>query len=252
MAEMQDSSVLFSLKQLMSLEQQRIREEEEEARRRAEAESAARREAERRAREEHEMRLRAEEARLRAEEERRRESAARLEAICLAEIEKARFDAARQERLALMEQANEHERKLAALKQDAQKKRLKRLLVFGGAFTAVVLSAAFGIYFGHIKPEADRIHAEELSERAVRDAELARLKSEYEQAVARAEKTAQDLAQTKSEAERIRAQQTADAAKRAALDAGKRLASGRGTGTHSPPPCKCADPNDPLCGCLDK
>src|SRR4029079_12230840 len=126
MTEMRESSVLFSLNQLMNLEQQRLREEEDAARRKAEAEAAARSNAERRLREEQQARIVAEENRRRAEEVQRREQAARLEAIRLAELERVRIDAERQERLAMMEQAQDHERKVAALTQDRQKKRLTR------------------------------------------------------------------------------------------------------------------------------
>src|SRR5690606_11167598 len=92
MAEQKESSVLFSLKELMNLEQERIAKETaqqqrqaREARERREAEELALREAaERKARE-------AEEAR-RAEEQRRREDTARLEAIKHAEIERAKAE----------------------------------------------------------------------------------------------------------------------------------------------------------------
>jgi colicin import membrane protein len=51
MAEQKESSVLFSLKELMNLEEDRIRQEDEEKKKRAEVEVQARQEAERRARE---------------------------------------------------------------------------------------------------------------------------------------------------------------------------------------------------------
>src|SRR4029079_14593989 len=86
MTEMQESSVLFSLNQLMNLEQQRLREEEEAARARSLAEAAARRLDEQRAREEEEARVRVEVARRRAEETQRREAEARLDAIRMAEL----------------------------------------------------------------------------------------------------------------------------------------------------------------------
>ena len=51
MAEQKESSVLFSLKELMNLEEDRIRQEDEEKKQRAEADARARSDAERRARE---------------------------------------------------------------------------------------------------------------------------------------------------------------------------------------------------------
>ena len=56
MAEQKESSVLFSLKELMNLEEDRIRQEDDEKRKRAEAEVQARQEAERRAREQEQAR----------------------------------------------------------------------------------------------------------------------------------------------------------------------------------------------------
>jgi colicin import membrane protein len=251
MAEMRESSVLFSLNQLMNLEQQRIREEEEAARKRAEAESIVRMEIERRKREEQQARLHAEENRRRAEEAQRREMEARLEAIRVAELEKVRIDAEQKVRIALLEQANEHERKLAALTQDEQKRRLKRILIYGGAFMAALFATGGGVYFGHLKPEAERIHKLELADLAALDADMAKLKAEYEQAVAKAEKAAQSLAQAKDEVGRIKALEAADDAKKAADDAKKKFARGSGSTVKKDDPCdKCSDPHDPLCGCL--
>jgi len=61
MAEQKESSVLFSLKELMNLEEDRIRQEDDEKKKRAEAEVQARTEAEKRAREQEQARLHAEE-----------------------------------------------------------------------------------------------------------------------------------------------------------------------------------------------
>lgn len=254
MGELRESSVLFSLNQLMHIERQRLLEEEETARRRAEAAVAARLDAERRAREEREARLRAAESRLRAEEAEQREMEARLAAIRLAELEKVRIDAERRERIALMEQANEHERKLAALQQDEQKKRLKRILVAGSALVAVLFTAGSGIYFGQIRPAAELRQQQEEAELRAREAELARLKADYEQAVAQADRTSQALLLAKDAAERIKATRAAEDAKKAAEDARTSLARGGRVRPPSSPstPCTCANPNDPLCGCLPR
>ena len=93
MAEQKESSVLFSLKELMNLEENRIKEEEAEKDRRARHEAETRASAERAARDAEERRLREEEERRRSEEQRQREEAARLEAIRHGEIEKARAEA---------------------------------------------------------------------------------------------------------------------------------------------------------------
>src|SRR5213078_3145418 len=79
MAEQKESSVLFSLKELMNLEEDRIREEEADKARRAKVEQEARDTAERAAREAEERRLRDEEERRRQEEQRKREEVARVD-----------------------------------------------------------------------------------------------------------------------------------------------------------------------------
>src|SRR5277367_2853584 len=99
MSEQKESSVLFSLKELMNLEEDRIKQEEQEKRRQDEAATHARMEAERRVREEEESRIRAEEERRHADEQRTREDAARLEAIHTAEIERTRLEAENSARL---------------------------------------------------------------------------------------------------------------------------------------------------------
>lgn len=86
--ESKESSVLFSLKELMTLEEQRITAEEGERSRHAEDAARALEASERQRREE-------EQARTRAEAWREREQAAHLQAIREAEIEKVRREAER-------------------------------------------------------------------------------------------------------------------------------------------------------------
>src|SRR3954452_8743222 len=86
MAEQKESSVLFSLKELMNIEENRIKEEQDAKRRAVELEQTAKAEAERVAREEEAARLREEEERRRADEQRRRMEEAQVEAAKAAEI----------------------------------------------------------------------------------------------------------------------------------------------------------------------
>src|ERR1019366_603025 len=89
----QEGSVTFSLLELGRLEEQRVREEREAEAARRQAEQEARDASERRLALEREARDRQEdEARLR-QERREREEAARVEAIKLAIVEKARKEA---------------------------------------------------------------------------------------------------------------------------------------------------------------
>ena len=145
MADEQESSVLFSLKELMNIEEDRIKTEEQDRVEQARQAEQERLEAEQRARQAEEARIREEQQR-RAEEERRgREEAARLEAIQRAELEKARAEAEHRARLEAMTQQQSHERQLVALKEDKHKKNLRNLL-FGGV-AAVLIGGGTAAYF---------------------------------------------------------------------------------------------------------
>jgi len=158
------SSVLFSLKELMGLEETRVEEERqaatleaerrEEARRRAEVESARQAE-EALAREEAQK---AEEARL------VREEAARHEALRLAAVERARLEALQNARATEQKLANDHHARLLELERDGEKKKLRRNIIVLAAGAVLVLGTGLGIYFGKMRPEAfaerERIQAE--------------------------------------------------------------------------------------------
>src|SRR5262245_17764961 len=147
MPEQKESSVLFSLKELMSLEEDRIRTEEAERAAQAAAAERARQEAEKQAREAEEARIRAEEERRRTDEQRSREETARVEAIRVGEIEKARVEAEQRARLEAMAAQQQHERSLAAIHGDESKHKLRKILI--GVAIAVPLIggiAGFMVY----------------------------------------------------------------------------------------------------------
>ena len=180
----QGSSVLFSLNQLMSIESERIREEDERRAR----EKAAAREAEeaaaRRALEEQQAAIRAEEERRARAEAARREEAARHEAQRLAAITAARIEAERRAHIAELERRQEHERQLAQIEGDDAKRRLKKMLTIGLVSGLIAIGGGVGAYFGHIKPEADRRYAAYLAEvetqRAAAEDAKAKLEAESE------------------------------------------------------------------------
>jgi colicin import membrane protein len=244
MSEQKESSVLFSLKELMNLEEDRIRKEDDDRRRKEEAELQAKMEAERRQRAEEEARMQAEEQRRRAEEQRAREEAARLEAIRHAEVEKARLDAENAARIEAMRHQQEHERQLEVVRSDKGKKRLT-LIAGSAGFVLLVSLIGGGIV---IKNQMDRQHQLESQlnaltsekddiEKKLRDAktddERARLQAELEEANKR-------IADFKN-----------NPAPTAAAPTVKRPTGGGGGGTKTPdkPKCNCT-PGDPLCSCL--
>jgi colicin import membrane protein len=254
MTEAQDSSVQFSLNQLMSLERQRIREEDEARREAIEAAQRARLDAERKAHAEQDERIRAEEARRRAEETARREEAVRHEAIRLAGVEKARIEAQQRARIAILEQEQRHERDLAALGQDAQKRRLQRTLLIGGALAVLLLGGGSGLYFGKLQPEAELARRVELAQIAKNEADLAIAKDAYDRAVRDAESALTALHTVNDESARLKAQQAVDAANRLKLDARGRLSGVQKTVSEKKTAsagCVCEHPGDPMCGCLN-
>lgn len=155
MGQQQDSSVLFSLKELMHLEEDRVKDEEQRVRARLEAEEQARREAEAKRRAEEQARMAAEDARRREHEQRAREEAARLEAIRVAELEKARLEAENAARLQALRAQQEHEQKVAELGRDSSKRKLTWL---AAGSTLFLVAALVGGGFA-IKSQMDRAAA---------------------------------------------------------------------------------------------
>ncbi len=155
MSTAHDTSVLFSIKELMNDYETRVLEEQAEAARKAEAEEKAKQEALRLAREE-EARLAHEERMRRIQiEAAQREEAARLEAIRLAALERARVEAEKQAQIELQKREQEHVLALEALRADEKKKKLERSIRFGAVGGVLVVAAVIGLYFGKIKPEHD-------------------------------------------------------------------------------------------------
>ncbi len=248
MAEQKESSVLFSLKELMNLEEDRIRQEEDTKRKAEEAAAAARAAEERRVREEEEARLRAAEDKRRAEEQRTREEAARLEAIRHAEVEKARLDAENAARIEQLRHQQEHERQLALVTQDKSKKRL------------VLIASGIGVLFiaGLVGGAIALSNA--AKQREALQAQLADLTSKQEENNRKMSELNEQLGKATSPEERAKLEAQLDEAKKKQQElaaaqqsvksgGGGGRATGGGGGAAQPralPKCKCAA-GDPLC-----
>jgi hypothetical protein len=250
MAERKESSVLFSLRELRSIEEERIAEEESARRRAEEERRRAAEEAERRAREEEEARRRAiEEAERRGREE--LERVHREERLRVEEAERrARVEA----QANLEQQRMAHEMELRA--EEVRRKRPTALI----AIAAILLLAVGGLGFVAYKKsqeseEKDRQLAALQDEMNKTSGEINDLTSKLQKDLEtlRAAKTAEERqaaeAQLK-ETERRRAE------KQKALDTLRRRARERSSGEDSDKPqvpkdkvikTNC-DPNDPLCG----
>jgi len=243
MAAQQETSALFSLSELMRLEQNRIAEEEEQRKARVMAEEDARRESERLAREEECVRLKLEEDRRREEADREREHAARLEAIRQGEVERARVEAEQRGRLAALAAQQQHEQRLAALQTDAGKKRLSRVLRLTLGLSTVLIVGAVALYFGRLRPE---------TRSEVRSLEsLIQGQRQQTEATQRA-LDAQNQKLLDLE-DRIRKEREQNLAPKPAPEPKPKapgVSNPRGIkAVAPPPPCTC-DPHDPLCGCF--
>lgn len=254
MAEQKESSVLFSLKELMSLEEDRIAQEEAEKEAHARAEMEAKAAAERAAREAEEARMRAEDEARRMEEQRRREEEARLAAIQHAEVEKARAEAEHRARLEAMQAQQAHEHQLATLKGDKHKKRLQIIV---GVVSAVLIIGGVtgGVLWKKSADEAEKRAAALEAQRKATEEELARLKRDFEDAAKKEEALKKNLASAKDEAERAKIEAQLAKAKKEKESAGRALSHSTSGGGSKPAsgggskPCNCppAIPSAPAC-----
>lgn len=153
-----DSSVLFSLRELMDLEQGRVEDERaREERARIEA-NRAKMEAELRIAAADEARRRADAERRRAEELARKEEDARLEALRLAAVERARCEAIERGRLEQLAATHRHEEQLLKLKAESDRVRLKRTAIGLLAVAITAGAGALGYYLGVVRPRVEAEH----------------------------------------------------------------------------------------------
>lgn len=246
-----ESSVLFSLHELMDLERDRIEAERQQRERAERAAAEAIAAEERRKIEAEYARARAvEEAALR-EEERRREEAARLSAMQLAEIHRAKADADHWAKLEAARQEHEHVQRLQALREDKGKKKLLYGVIVSVTLL-VVLGVSGGIALKRSAEEAETARLAAEANRRERDSLIAdgeRLRGEQAQLDQRyrAAKTEADRLLLQKEQERIRAEEAriAGEIKRRTPLAGP----SDGVKPSKPKPtCQCP-PGDPLCAC---
>jgi colicin import membrane protein len=248
--EQKESSVLFSLNELFSLEQDRIKQEEDEKRRRAEAAARAEEEARRRAIEEEQARLRAEEERKRSEEQRRREEAARLDALRQGEIEKARVSAEEQARLEAMRQQQAHAMELAKLSQDKSKKNLT--IGIAVAVAAMLIGGSTGgilWYRSYQRSEEEKRAIAIENERKAQ--EMAQLKKQLEDQDKNVTGLLEKLAAAEDDATKAKLRaELASARKEREATAGALNRGGSGKKPSGPrPACTCVE-GDPMCSCL--
>jgi colicin import membrane protein len=250
MAEKKESSVLFSLRELREIEEERIQEEHTAKKRAEEDRIRAQQEAERRAREEEEGRRRAaeqaERAAREAVENREREERLRVE-----EAERR----ARVEAQAHLDQQRMHkELEIRAI--EAQKSKPTWLIAVAGGLVLVVGILGFWAY--NRSQEADEDKRKFEAERAAILKDIDTAQADFNRLSKETEEKYQKLLLAKTDEEKAAAQAALDKAK-AEKDAkgkaleglkGKARKGGGGGGEKKDDGkinVKC-DPNDPLCG----
>lgn len=250
MAEKKESSVLFSLRELREIEEERIQEEHTAKKRAEEDRIRAQQEAERRAREEEEGRRRAaeqaERAAREAVENREREERLRVE-----EAERR----ARVEAQAHLDQQRMHkELEIRAI--EAQKSKPTWLIAVAGGLVLVVGILGFWAY--NRSQEADRDKRESDARLAAIMKDVETTQAEFNRLSKETEEKYQKLLSAKTDEEKAAAQAALDKAK-AERDAKGRALEGlkdkarksRGGGGEKKDDGKInvkCDPNDPLCG----
>ncbi len=207
--EKKESSVLFSLRELQQIEEERVSEEEEAARRAEEERIRNKMEAERRAREEEEARMRAEQdAERMAQEARDRQQ--REEALRLQEAEtRARIEAQQ----ALEAQRLHHE--MEARKIEASKKRPTALIATAVALVVLVAGLGYWAYNkAQEKEHADQVAKMELEqkerERKALEEENKKLAAQMAEFDRKIDEAMELIKMAKTDAERAAAQRRLD------------------------------------------
>lgn len=250
MAEKKESSVLFSLRELREIEEERIQEEHTAKKRAEEDRIRAQQEAERRAREEEEGRRRAaeqaERAAREAVENREREERLRVE-----EAERR----ARVEAQANLEQQRMHkELEIRAI--EAQKSKPTWLIAVAGGLVLVV--GILGYWAYNRSQEADRDKAESEAKLAAIMKDVETTQAEFNRLSKETEEKYQKLLSAKTEEEKAAAQRDLDKAKadrdakgralEGLKDKARKTRSGGGEKKDDGQIKVKCDPNDPLCG----
>ena len=200
----QPSSVIFSLRGLERMEEERVRAQALESDRAREARERARHEAQDRARLEREQRERIEAEARREVEHRAAEEAARIEAIHWASIEGARAYAEAKARADERERMRMHELEIERARALAPRGGVRSLAVSALFGMAVSAGIAMAVHFGVVGPRDRARVAEARRQVASRDVEIEELRSHAGAADVRVRALADELSASQSENARLR------------------------------------------------
>lgn len=243
-----ESSVLFSLRELMDLEHDRIDDERAREERALVEANRAKMEAELRIAAADEARRRADAERRRAEEMARKEEDARLEAMQLAAVERARLEAIERGRLEQVALEHRHEEAMLRLKAERDRVMLKRTTLGLLAVAMTCGAAALGYYVGVVRPRVAAEQRELIDRNAQLEAEVRAQADGLDQLGARSARLRDDLESIASAPAAPTVPPTAATATPQPTVV-RPLPSAPPTATANSRPC---DPRDPMDFCLGR
>jgi colicin import membrane protein len=177
LAELRESSLMFSLESLLAHERDKVEHERQQAeqQRKAALEAEARAE---RARQAERARLAAEARELAMLEDRRqREDQARLEAIRQAELDRVRFESHLKSELGVAAHRDRHERELQAAALATRAKRLRTALITLAAMSGLVVAGTVAFALMSPRGELERLRAAAAAARTNEDARATELRN---------------------------------------------------------------------------
>ncbi len=191
--ETSETSVSFSLQELMRIEQQRLHEQDRDRAQRAQRQAQAERERHEQLRAQEQAQLRTQQEHRRLEEARGREEAARIEAMRQAIVQRERNEALERARLIEVQQVRKHELEMAAIRHDAHKRKLLVGVIAVSAACVILAGSGMGAYVGMIKPQADARAADLTNRMMQREQENDELKHRLDAQLTRSDKLVDEL-----------------------------------------------------------
>jgi hypothetical protein len=245
----QDSSAIFSLHELLELEEKRLADEANERQRRVDEKRRAEEDRLRRQREAEQAEMLRVQKEAEDKARRQREEEARLAAMREAILADQKAEKDRQSHAAKEAQRLDHERRLAQITADGAARRLRRALV-GVTLGAVTLVAGgFGLYFGKIKPDADQRAALAASDATEQRALAQKAQRDADESRRQLDELNIELQKAKSPTERTQIQERINTVTRTLPATGVRTPKPPTDTTKGPtaPPCP---KGDPMCSTL--
>jgi hypothetical protein len=194
-AASRESPVLFSLRELMDLERDRLAQEEHARNEALLAAQKFKEDAERRRREDERARLAAEAEREAALRARLAAETARLETLRLAAVERARVEALAEAQRVTLSFAHEHARNLEAIDADASRVRLRRTLVAVG-LASLVAATALGALWRANATKGSEAEAQAAAEQARERARLDKVEQALRAKQAEVERLREEVQRT--------------------------------------------------------